>query len=176
MGCCGVTYEEEVEEEIIKYLKTINKPDSTKAKLLKEIKDDLSKRASTVNRYYYPYREEDVEKTVTFYKNYISIKLKGFVELYDVKKKEDKDEKKDNEKKEEEKKEEEKKEEEKKEDDKKEEDKKEKEKEKKKKKREKRENESQIDYGEEEDEKSDSENKLNDKKDEKESKNSNKKE
>ena len=87
MGCCGVTYEEEVEEEIINYLKTINKPEVTKNLLLKEIRDDLSKRASTVNRYYYPYREEDVEKTVNFYKNYISLKLKGFVELYDVKKK-----------------------------------------------------------------------------------------
>ena len=126
MGCCGVTYEEEVEDEIINYLKTINKPEVTKNLLLKEIRDDLSKRASTVNRYYYPYREEDVEKTVNFYKNYISLKLKGFVELYDVKKKEEKkegekkedekkeDEKKDGEKKEEEKKEEEKKEEEKK--------------------------------------------------------------
>ena len=69
MGCCsGVTYEEEVEAEIINYLKTINEPQSKKERLLKEIKDDLLKRASTVDRYYYPYRNEDVEKTVNFYK------------------------------------------------------------------------------------------------------------
>ena len=89
MGCCcGVTYEEEVEAGIVGYLKTINKPDSTKNKLIKEIKDDLYKRASTVDRYYYPYRKEDVEKTVNFYKNYISIRLKGSIQLYDVQKKE----------------------------------------------------------------------------------------
>ena len=91
MGCCcGVTYEEEVEEQIKNYLKNINKSKQTKDRLFKEIKDDLSKRASTVNRYYYPYRNEDVEKTVNFYKNYISLRLKGFVEYYDVKKKEEK--------------------------------------------------------------------------------------
>ena len=51
MGCCcGVTYEEEVEAEIINYLKTINKPDTTKNKLLKEIKDDLSKRDRKTKR------------------------------------------------------------------------------------------------------------------------------
>jgi len=79
MGCCWVTYEEEVEEEIIKYLKTINKPEEIKKNILREIRKDLMKRASTVNRYYYPYRKEDVEKTVDFYKNYISLKFKGFV-------------------------------------------------------------------------------------------------
>jgi len=68
MGCCGVTYEEEVEEEIIKYLKTINKPEEIKKNILREIRKDLKKRASTINRYYYPYRKEDVEKTVVFIK------------------------------------------------------------------------------------------------------------
>ena len=86
MGCCGVTYEEEVEEEIIKYLKTINKPEETKNNILREIREDLMKRASTVNRYYYPYRKEDVEKTVNFYKNYISLKFKGYVPSYVQKK------------------------------------------------------------------------------------------
>ena len=86
MGCCcGVTYEEEVELAIINYLKTIKKPDSQKNMILKEIKEDLLKRASTVNRYYYPYRGEDVEKTVNYYKNYILMKMKGFITLYEVK-------------------------------------------------------------------------------------------
>ena len=87
MGCCGVTYEEEVENEIVNYLKTLKNTDNAKKRLLKEIKDDLSRRALTVDKYYYPYRIEDVEKTVNFYKNYISIRLKGFVEFYEIKKK-----------------------------------------------------------------------------------------
>ena len=86
MGCCGVTYEEEVETEISNYLKTLNLPDNKKKGLLKEIQDDLTKRASTVNKYNYPYRLEDVEKTVNFYKNYIFIKSKGFAQFYDIKK------------------------------------------------------------------------------------------
>ena len=46
MGCCcGLTYQQEVEAEIINYLKTVNKPESTKNYLLKEIRDDLIKRA-----------------------------------------------------------------------------------------------------------------------------------
>ena len=99
MGCCTVTYEEEVENEIENYLKNVNCPDETKKRLLKDIKDDLIRRASTVNRYYYPYRIEDVQKTVNFYKNFITIKLKGFVEFYDSKKNEEnKDKKKENEK------------------------------------------------------------------------------
>ena len=86
MGCCGVTYEEEVETEICKYLKSLNQPDAKKRQLLKEIKDDLTRRATTVNKYYYPYRIEDVEKTVNYYKSYIKIQLKGFFEFYNVKK------------------------------------------------------------------------------------------
>ena len=98
MGCCGVTYEEEVENEIVNYLKTLKNTDNAKKRLLKEIKDDLSRRALTVDKYYYPYRIEDVEKTVNFYKNYISIRLKGFVEFYEIKKKDTKPEEKEKEK------------------------------------------------------------------------------
>ena len=97
MGCCGVTYEEEVENEIVNYLKTLKNTDNAKKRLLKEIKDDLSRRALTVDKYYYPYRIEDVEKTVNFYKNYISIRLKGFVEFYERKKKDTKPEEKEKE-------------------------------------------------------------------------------
>ena len=94
MGCCcGLTYQQEVEAEIINYLKTVNKPESTKNILLKEIRDDLIKRASTVDRYHYPYRTEDVIKTVEYYKNYISLKLKGHIEFYEPKKKDQKKEK-----------------------------------------------------------------------------------
>ena len=107
MGCCGVTYEDEVEEKITEYIKTLKNPDNTKKRILQEIKDDLTRRANTVDRYYYPYRMEDVDKTVNFYKNYIAMRLKGFIEFYEVKnmekkidvtKKEDKNKKKEKEK------------------------------------------------------------------------------
>ena len=84
MGCCGVTYEDEVEEKITEYMKSLKNPDNTKKRILQEIKNDLIRRANTVDRYYYPYRMEDVDKTVNFYKNYISMRLKGFVEFYEV--------------------------------------------------------------------------------------------
>ena len=89
MGCCGVTYQEEVEAEIINFLKTIKKSESLKMNILREIKEDLQRRASTVDRYYYPYRTEDVERVVKYYKNYIFFKLKGDIQLYEVKKKEE---------------------------------------------------------------------------------------
>ena len=107
MGCCEVTYEDEVEEKITEYIKTLKNPDNTKKRILQEIKDDLTRRANTVDRYYYPYRMEDVDKTVNFYKNYIAMRLKGFIEFYEVKnmekkidvtKKEDKNKKKEKEK------------------------------------------------------------------------------
>ena len=85
MGCCGVTYEDEVEEKITEYMKTLKNPDNTKKRILQEIKNDLTRRANTVDRYYYPYRMEDVNKTVNFYKNYIAMRLKGFIEFYEVK-------------------------------------------------------------------------------------------
>ena len=84
MGCCGVTYEDEVEEKITEYMKSLKNPDNTKKRILQEIKNDLIRRANTVDRYYYPYRMEDVDKTVNFYKNYISMRLKGFIEFYEV--------------------------------------------------------------------------------------------
>ncbi len=85
MGCCGVTYEDEVEVKITDYLKTLKNPEKTKSRILQEIKNDLTRRANTVNRYYYPYRMEDVDKTVNFYKKYIAMRLKGFIEFYEVK-------------------------------------------------------------------------------------------
>jgi len=85
MGCCGVTYEDEVEEKITEYMKTLKNPDNAKKRILQEIKNDLTRRANTVDRYYYPYRMEDVNKTVNFYKNYIAMRLKGFIEFYEVK-------------------------------------------------------------------------------------------
>ena len=79
MGCCGVTYEDEVEQKITEYIKTLKNPDNKKKRILQEIKNDLTRRANTVDRYYYPYRTEDVDKTVNFYKNYIAMRLKGFI-------------------------------------------------------------------------------------------------
>ena len=85
MGCCGVTYEDEVEQKITEYIKTLKNPDNKKKRILQEIKNDLTRRANTVDRYYYPYRTEDVDKTVNFYKNYIAMRLKGPTEFYEVK-------------------------------------------------------------------------------------------
>ena len=84
-SCCGITYQEEVEDQILSYIKRINKTDATKNSLIKYIKEDLLRRASTVDRYYYPYRNEDVELTVNLYKKYISTKLKGNFDLIEVK-------------------------------------------------------------------------------------------
>ena len=70
--------------ERTEYMKSLKNPDITKKRILQEIKNDLIRRANTVDRYYYPYRMEDVDKTVNFYKNYISMRLKGFIEFYEV--------------------------------------------------------------------------------------------
>ena len=106
-SCCGITYQEEVEDQILSYIKRINKTDATKNSLIKYIKEDLLRRASTVDRYYYPYRNEDVQLTVNLYKDYIYRKLKGNFELLDdiIKNKEEKKEKKGKEEKKEEEKE-----------------------------------------------------------------------
>ena len=89
MGCCGVNYEEEIEKDISNYIQTLNISDDSKRKLLSEIKDDLKKRSST-DKNYNPSRIEEVEKTVNYYKNYISLKLKNNNELQKVNEKENK--------------------------------------------------------------------------------------
>ena len=76
-SCCEVTYLDEVEDKILSYINRINKPEDTKNKLIRHIKEDLLRRASTVDRYHYPYRNEDVELTVDLYKKYIYTKLRG---------------------------------------------------------------------------------------------------
>ena len=87
MGCCGVNYEEEIEKDIYDYIQTLNISDETKRKLFSEIKDDLKKRAST-DKSYNPSKFTEVEKTVNYYKNYISIKLKGEIGQQELKEKE----------------------------------------------------------------------------------------
>ena len=76
MGCCGVTYEEDIENDISDYLKTLNISDELKITLLKEVKEDLKKKSSTDNNFN-PSRHINVEKTVNYYKNYINMRLKG---------------------------------------------------------------------------------------------------
>ena len=44
MGCCGVTYEEEIEKQVSDYIKTLNESEETKRKLLQEVHDDLKKK------------------------------------------------------------------------------------------------------------------------------------
>ncbi len=60
-SCCEITYQEEVEEQIRAYIKKINKTNATKNNLINEIKEDLLRRASTMEKYYYPYRNDHVK-------------------------------------------------------------------------------------------------------------------
>ena len=75
MGCCGVTYEDDIEKDISDYLKTLNISDELKITLLKEVKEDLKKKSLTDNNFD-PSRYVNVEKTVNYYKNYINMRLK----------------------------------------------------------------------------------------------------
>ena len=84
MGCCEVTYEEEMEKEIINYLKTLNISEETRRNLLQEIKEDIKKNPKNNN----PKNVREMEKTVNYYKNYISLKLKSPGELNNLKEKE----------------------------------------------------------------------------------------
>jgi len=84
-GCCIVTFRDEVEDEILSYINLIKSHERNKKSLLFEIQKDLSKRAAVVEKYNYPYRKEDVKKTVNIYKNYIYHKFKGNVELLEDK-------------------------------------------------------------------------------------------
>ena len=84
-GCCIVTFRDEVEDEILSYINLIKSHERNNKNLIYEIKKDLSKRAAVVEKYNYPYRKEDVKKTVNIYKNYIYQKFKGNVELLEDK-------------------------------------------------------------------------------------------
>ena len=84
-GCCIVTFRDEVEGEILSYINLIKSHERNKKSLIFEIQKDLSKRAAVVEKYNYPYRKEDVKKTVNIYKNYIYQKFKGNVELLEDK-------------------------------------------------------------------------------------------
>ena len=75
MGCCGVTYEDDIEKDISDYLKTLNISDELKIALLKEVKEDLKKKSLTDNNFD-PSRYVNVEKTVNYYKNFINMRLK----------------------------------------------------------------------------------------------------
>ena len=48
MGCCGVTYEEEIEKQVSDYIKTLNESEETKRKLLQEVHDDLKKKQQRI--------------------------------------------------------------------------------------------------------------------------------
>ena len=84
MGCCGVTYEEEIEKQISDYVKTLNESEETKRKLLQEVHEDLKKKKITDSDYD-PSKKDNVEKTVNYYKNYISNKIKGKNNPNDIK-------------------------------------------------------------------------------------------
>ena len=84
-GCCITSFRDEVEDEILSYIKLIKSHERNKKSLIFEIQKDLSKRAAVVDKYNYPYRKEDVKKTVNIYKNYIYKKFRGKVELLEDK-------------------------------------------------------------------------------------------
>ena len=84
MGCCGVTYEEEIEKQIIDYIKTLNESEETKRKLQQEVHNDLRKKILT-DPDYDTSKKEYVEKTVNYYKNFISKKLKENSNSKDIK-------------------------------------------------------------------------------------------
>ena len=84
-GCCVLTFKDEVEGEILSYINRIKSHERNKKTLIFEIKKDLTKRAAVVDKYNYPYRKEDVKKTVNIYKNYIYRKFKGNLELLEDK-------------------------------------------------------------------------------------------
>ena len=87
MGCgCGTTtFRDEVEREVFSYIKRLKKANNTKNILIHEIQKDLIKRSEIIEKYNYPYRYDDVEKTVKIYKNYIYRKFDGRVELLEDK-------------------------------------------------------------------------------------------
>ena len=84
-GCCLLTFRDEVEGEILSYINRIKNHERNKKTLIFEIQKDLTKRAAVVDKYNYPYRKEDVKKTVNIYKNYIYRKYKGNLELLEDK-------------------------------------------------------------------------------------------
>ena len=84
-GCCILTFRDEVEGEILSYINRIKNHERNKKTLIFEIQKDLTKRAAVVDKYNYPYRKEDVKKTVNIYKNYIYRKYKGNLELLEDK-------------------------------------------------------------------------------------------
>ena len=84
-GCCVTTFRDEVEGEVFSYIKRLKKGNEDKNNLIQEIQKDLLKRCEIIEKYNYPYRYDDVEKTVKIYKNYIYRKFKGHVELLEDK-------------------------------------------------------------------------------------------
>ena len=76
-SCFEMTFEDEVEEQVLLYISSLKRSEVTKLRLIKHIKADLSKRALTLDKYHYPYRKDDIEKTVSQYKELVNKKLNG---------------------------------------------------------------------------------------------------
>jgi len=84
-GCCITTFQNEVEGEIFSYIKRLKKNDRAKIILIHEIQKDLTQRSATIEKYNYPYRKEDIDKTVDLYKTYIYKEYNGNVDLIEDK-------------------------------------------------------------------------------------------
>ena len=86
-GCNSSPFREEVERTILSYINRLKLTKNNKNILIYEIQKDLEKRSICVEKYNYPYREDDVEKTVKIYKNYITRKFNGNVNFIEEKNK-----------------------------------------------------------------------------------------
>jgi hypothetical protein len=75
MGCCEMTFEQEVRDEIMKYINTLNIANERKNYYINLIEDDLKKKSAALNSYHYQYRDDDKTKVVEEYKTMISNEL-----------------------------------------------------------------------------------------------------
>ena len=76
MGCSEITFEQEVRDDIMKYIESLKiTPTERKNKIIKMIDDDLKKKGAAFNSYHYQYRDDDKTKVVEEYKTMISNEL-----------------------------------------------------------------------------------------------------
>ena len=76
MGCSEIIFEQEVRDDIMKYIESLKiTPTERKNKIIKMIDDDLKKKGAAFNSYHYQYRDDDKTKVVEEYKTMISNEL-----------------------------------------------------------------------------------------------------
>ena len=75
MGCCEMTFEQAVRDEIMKYINTLSTSNERKKRIIDLIENDLKKKSAALDSYHYQYREDDVNKVVEEYKEMIQKEL-----------------------------------------------------------------------------------------------------